>query len=146
MSEPIRTFESGATRDSEAGKFDYEGFLSPAVLKRFAAYMDQHRVQADGSLRASDNWQKGMGRDVYMKSGWRHFMDWWILHRGGTVCDLRDGHAVDAAEALCGLLFNVQGYLHTLLSEQSAPPAPVPYRWHTDAEADSPIEMIRRDQ
>ena len=104
----MREFTTGATRNNDEGKFDYEGFLSPAVIDRFAEYMHKHRVQADGKLRDSDNWQKGMPRDAYMKSGYRHFMDWWKEHRG---IESREG----LEEALCALLFNVQGYLHEVL-------------------------------
>jgi hypothetical protein len=105
----MRQFDTGATRDTDEGKYDYEGFLSPLVLKRFAEYMHKNRVQADGNLRASDNWQKGMPQDAYMKSGFRHFMDWWMGHRGYS--------AEDTQEALCALLFNVQGYLHEELKK-----------------------------
>ena len=114
----IRQFESGATRDAEDGKLDYEGFLSPHTLERYAAYMNHHRAQPNGALRASDNWQKGLPKDTYMKSAWRHFVSWWKLHRGGSVTDERDGHAVDAEEAICGLLFNAFGYLHVLLTSK----------------------------
>jgi len=37
--EKVRTFDTGATRDTEDGKLDYEGFLSGRVLKRYAEYM-----------------------------------------------------------------------------------------------------------
>ena len=108
----MREFETGATRDNDDGKFDYEGFLSPIVLKRFAQYMHKHRLQADGQLRASDNWKRGIPFSAYMKSLFRHFMDVWAYHAQGahSVEDL------DALEnALCATLFNVQGYLHELL-------------------------------
>ncbi len=112
----MRAFETGATRDTEEGKYDYEGFLSPQVLERYAAYMHKHRVQADGSLRDSDNWQKGMPFPAYMKSAWRHFMEWWKLHRQ----PIRSRRAHDELEeALCAMLFNVQGYLHELLKARS---------------------------
>src|SRR5258708_6429337 len=101
----MREFDSGATRDKEEGKFDYEGFLSPLVLERFGEYMDKHRTQADGTQRASDNWQKGIPLDAYMKSGFRHFMDWWKEHDG---YESRDG----IEEALCATMFNAMGYLH----------------------------------
>jgi signal transduction histidine kinase len=107
----IRKFDTGATRDTEKGKFDYEGFLSPLVLYRYAEYMHAHQQQTDGSLRTSDNWQKGIPLDVYMKSGWRHFFDWWLEHR---KFGSRDGLEV----ALCGLLFNVMGYLHETLKKR----------------------------
>ncbi len=112
----LRQFETGATRDSDEGKYDYEGFLSPLVLERFAQYMHKHRVQADGSLRDSDNWQKGMPFHVYMKSAWRHFMDWWKLHR--RTDRTRSEHD-ELEEALCAMIFNCQGYLHELLKARS---------------------------
>jgi len=104
----IRTFTSGATRDTDADKPDYEGFLSSIVLQRFGEYMNKHREQSDGQLRDSDNWQKGLPLDTYIKSGWRHFMDWWLEHRGNKS---REG----LEDALCALLFNVSGYLHETL-------------------------------
>lgn len=103
-----RTFATGATRDTDAGKLDYEGFLSPLVLKRYAEYMHSHRKQSDGKLRDADNWQKGIPRSAYMQSGWRHFMDWWMEH---------DGYATEAGmeAALCAVIFNASGYLHEVL-------------------------------
>jgi hypothetical protein len=111
----VREFETGATRDNEDGKPDYEGFLSPLVLARYAEYMHKNRVQADGSLRASDNWQKGIPFTAYMKSGWRHFMEWWRLHRLGTTLGGGETWREDLEEAICGVLFNAMGYLHELL-------------------------------
>jgi len=113
MSTAMRSFETGATRNTDAGKLDYEGFLSPLVLKRYAEYMNKHRVQADGSLRDSDNWQKGIPRNVYMKSAWRHFFDWWSCHR-----NLGTGGQVELEESLCALVFNAMGYLHELQSQK----------------------------
>lgn len=110
----LTTFASGATRDTSVGKLDYEGFLSPLVVERFARYMDKHRTQSNGELRDADNWQGGFPRSSYMKSLWRHFMDLWLLHRGRPA---REG--VDLEEALCACLFNVQGYLHEVLIGRS---------------------------
>lgn len=112
----MRQFDTGATRDSEEGKFDYEGFLSPLVLKRYAEYLNKHRVQADGNLRDSDNWQQGIPQEVYMKSAWRHFMDWWTIHR----CYAQTSYSLE--EAICALLFNAMGYLHEHLKKQIASP------------------------
>ena len=113
-SKQIRTFESGATRDLDDKKFDYEGFLSPLVLRRYGEYMHKHRLQKDGSMRDSDNWQNGFGFPVFMKSMWRHFMDIWAIHRGYKSLDF-DGNNVDLEEALCALIFNAMGYLHEKL-------------------------------
>lgn len=109
----IREWESGGKRDTEEGKLDFEGFLSPLVIQRYAEYMNKHRTMADGSLRDSDNWQKGFGSltehfKVCMKSLFRHFMDMWSAHRG---YESREG----MEEAICGILFNVMAYLHRIL-------------------------------
>lgn len=105
----IRKFNTGATRDTATNKLDFEGFLSPLVLRRFAEYMHKNRLQTDGSLRDSDNWQKGIPKDAYMKSMWRHFFAVWEDYRG-----IGDNYEED----LCALLFNVQGLLHELLKEK----------------------------
>jgi len=109
----IRQFTTGATRDTDEGKLDFEGFYSPIVMERYAEYMNKHRVQSDGSLRDSDNWQKGIPKTAYMKSMFRHFFDVWKEHRGITT---KDG----MEEALCALLFNVQGYLLEYLKEKNS--------------------------
>jgi hypothetical protein len=100
----VREFATGATRDSDEGKPDYEGFLHPAFIEAFGAYMHKHRVQADGKLRASDNWQKGIPSSAYMKSLWRHFLEVWKLYRQG-------GTEEAYLEAICACVFNLQGLL-----------------------------------
>jgi hypothetical protein len=109
----MRRFDTGATRDTDEGKFDFEGFLSPAVIEAFARYMHSKRRMPDGGTRDSDNWQKGIPLDVYMKSTWRHFFDLWKAHRGLPAPPLE--------ETLCALLFNAQGYLHEHLKETARP-------------------------
>ena len=106
----IRVFETGATRDQDETKHDPEGFNSPLVELRFCEYMSRHRVQPDGATRASDNWMKGIPKDAYMKSIWRHVLDVWLHHRGF-------GHkATESLEdALCALRFNIDGYLFEIL-------------------------------
>ena len=102
----MRNFKTGATRDSDDNKIDYEGFLSPIVLKAYGEYMHKHRIQPDGKLRASDNWQKHFGDDHYsvcMKSLWRHFMDLWLEHRGFKS---REG----IEDAMMGIMFNIMAY------------------------------------
>lgn len=112
----IRLFDTGATRDSDDSKFDFEGYLSPLVLERFAEYMTKHRKQSDGSLRDSDNWQKGFGpnhKDVCIKSLWRHFMDLWKIHRG------REKLAEASLEdTLCAVMFNTMAYFHKVLEDK----------------------------
>jgi len=110
----IRSFKTGATRDSEEGKPDYEGYLSPLVIEAYGKYMTKHRKQSDGSLRDSDNWQKGFGENhfaVCMKSLWRHFMDLWMEHRG-----LKSREGLE--DALMGIMFNTMAYAHKYLKEK----------------------------
>ena len=105
-----RTFDSGATRDTDEGKLDYEGFLSPPVLEAYAEYMHKNRQMADGTLRDGDNWQKGIPKDAYMKSMYRHFFDVWKDHRGYPTKE-------DDITNLSALLFNVMGMLHEKLKD-----------------------------
>ena len=44
-----------------------------------------------------------------MQSAYRHFMDVWMCHRGWRT---------GMEEALCGVLFNMMGYLHVVLMEK----------------------------
>lgn len=113
----IRSFGTGATRSSAEGKPDYEGFLSPQVIVRFGEYMDKHRHQADGQVRDSDNWQKGIPRDQYMKSMFRHFVDLWAAHRNEKSPGFECNYA-ETEETLCALLFNVQGYLFEFMNDR----------------------------
>lgn len=113
---PVRAFDTGADRDTDEHKIDPEGALSPLVLDRFCQYMLKHSVRLDGSKRSSDNWQKGMPVTSYMKSGLRHMFHAWQIHRGWVAVEPSTGDIVEMEDALCGVLFNVQGALHVLLS------------------------------
>lgn len=134
----MRRFNSGATRDTEGEKYDYDGFLSPLVLHSYAKYLNKHRKQSDGNLRASDNWQQGIPLDTYMKSIWRHQMDVWAIHRGYLVYKERTENGeithilpnqsanknpcwvrVTLEDALGGLAFNTMGYWHELIKLQN---------------------------
>lgn len=109
----MREFLTGATRNDSEQKPDYEGYLSPLVTKRFGAYMTHHRMQVDGKLRASDNWQLGIPKDAYIKSLTRHAEDLKLHHRG-----FGDEATESLEESLCAILFNAQGYLFEVLREQ----------------------------
>jgi hypothetical protein len=104
--EDIRTFKTGATRSPIGDKLQYEGYLNPLVLKRYAKYMKKHQTQSDGEQRASDNWQKSIPKESLMDSAYRHFEDWHLHHRGYKA------EAVEPLEeALCALIFNAMAYL-----------------------------------
>lgn len=123
MSGDVRKFDTGATRSADTGRYDPEGFMSPIVIERFSEYMNKHRKQPDGSIRASDNWQKGIPRETYVKGMWRHFLHLWTRHRGFQVQDPMA--AADIEEDLCALLFNVQGMLFEVLKDKRRPEAVV---------------------
>jgi hypothetical protein len=107
----IRVFDTGATRDGDANKIDYEGHLSPLVLQRFGQYMHEKRVMADGSRRDSDNWQKGIPKEQYVKSLIRHTMDVWMNNRNYKADE-------DMETALCAIIFNAMGLLHEIEKEK----------------------------
>ena len=111
-----RTFGEGSgNRNSDLNKIDPEGYISPLVIKAFSEYMLKHQFLADGTKRESDNWQKLFGDDhlkVCMKSATRHFLDWWLAHRGE---DSREG----IEDALGGIIFNAMGYWHKLLKDKT---------------------------
>lgn len=104
----IRQYKSGATRDTAQGKPAYSGFLSHEVIRRFGEYMLKHQVQSDGNLRPPNNWKKGIPKDDYIDSMFRHFMAVWEKHEAGF----------DNEEDLCALMFNVQGYLYETLKQK----------------------------
>ena len=110
----MRKFDTGATRDNDNEKIDYEGFLSPIVEKRYAQYMHKHRKQKDGTMRNSDNWTLGIPRDAYMKSLSRHFMDARLIHRGYS----KEANDPDLQEVLCAVIFNAKGLLYEVLLDR----------------------------
>ncbi len=120
----VRKFETGATRDTNNGKPDYEGFISPLVVERYGEYMHKHRIQSDGTLRDSDNWQKGIPKNEYVKSLWRHHQDHWMLHRGfipGSYRkDIESGVSSSSIQEglLCAIIFNTSGLLHELIKKR----------------------------
>lgn len=106
MTKEKRVFESGAMRDTDQDKLDYEAFLCPLVTQRYAQFMHKHRKMPDGTYRDGDNWQKGIPLDQLIKSATRHMEDVKLHHRGyshKTVEDLQ--------ESICGVVFNMFGYL-----------------------------------
>jgi hypothetical protein len=108
---PIRTFATGATRDTDTNKLDFDGFLCPLVIERYAEYMNANRKMADGSIRGSDNWKAGIPQEVYRKSTWRHFFAFWKHCLSGNK-------ALAIVDA-CGILFNVMGWMHEELKHDN---------------------------
>ena len=113
MEEEIRTFDTGATRDTDVSKPNYIKALCPLVLRRYVTYLDKHRLQPDGSVRDFDNWKQGIPKQVYMEGLGRHEMAAWLIHAGFTAYD--NHGPVEIEDALCGVVFNAMGYLHEIL-------------------------------
>jgi len=107
---PYRQFESGATRDLSHDKIDYYGFFSPLMIEAFGAYMHYNRFLADGSVRDSDNWKKGIPQVELGRSLWRHFYDVWRWLEGFPIKE-------NIVWAICGAIFNLQGLLHALIKD-----------------------------
>lgn len=117
----VREFASGATRETDDYKLDYEGFISPLVTLRYAQYMDRHRIQPDGKLRGSDDWQRGIPLESYAKSLVRHVETLKLHHRGYSEYTYEP-----LEDALCAIIFNASGYLlEVLLGQNSIPAASV---------------------
>lgn len=110
----LRTFPTGATRDTAEGKPEPWGFTSALVEQRFCEYMNRHRTQSDGNLRDSDNWKKGIGIDSYVHSLGRHLQDLRLILEGFSS-QARDRNL---EEVLCATLFNVQGLLHEVIKDR----------------------------
>ena len=86
----MRKFNKGATRDTEQGKYEYYGFTHPLLDYCFARYMHKNRTMGDGSLRDSNNWWGGFGKDVVIQSMTRHVEDLKLLHTGYKVYEVRE--------------------------------------------------------
>ena len=104
-------FTTGATRSAAANKIDYEGHISPRVQAIFGEYMNQHRIQRDGQLRSSDNWQLGIPIPNYVKSFIRHSTEFWQMWRGYSVVNQDSGNAFTFMDVLCALRFNIDGMI-----------------------------------
>lgn len=112
----VRTFGSGATRDTDKDKLNYIKALDPLVLQTYVEYLGKHRVQSDGNLRDWDNWKKGIDKQTYLESEDRHHRAIWLLSQG---YDVYDNHGpVTEKDALCGVIFNAMGRLYELLKAE----------------------------
>ena len=115
----IREFGTGATRDTAAGKFGIEGYLSPEVLDRYYRYMEKNQHLGDGTVRGSDNWQSMFGPtpeahcQVCLESLLRHVHDLWLFHRGAKGRDTIE-------DALAGILFNAHAYWFGIIKKEKS--------------------------
>lgn len=110
----MRTFETGATRDSDDSKLEHWGFSSALVEKRYSEYMQTHQTQADGEKRASNNWMKGIPGDVYKHSMSRHVNDLRLILEGHP----EQAEESDLETVLCAIKFNVDGMLYGVIKNR----------------------------
>lgn len=123
----VQHFGSGATRSADAGKIDYEGFLSLPALEAYGQYMLKHQVQADGTVRSSSNWKLGIpltGDGSYTKALFRHVFELTGLTVGHVSARLRREMPNATMRTMmqdtaCAVLFNIQGFLHEFLKQQA---------------------------
>lgn len=110
-----QSFGTGATRSTSEGKVDYEGHIDPDVLAVYGDYMNRHRMQRNGQLRGSDNWQSGIPIPAYMKSLVRHLFEMWRMYRGYPVPNQdADGRLFTFDEVACAILFNAMGLIREM--------------------------------
>ena|SRR5450631_3414633 len=108
----IRTFATGATRSPLADKLEYDGYLNPLVLKRFAEYMRKHQTQSNGERRASDNWQLNIPMASLHDSKKRHDHDVW-LHIKGYPEEATES----MEESLCAAIFGNMAMLKQVMEQ-----------------------------
>jgi len=111
---PQAGFATGATRSTDVDKVDIEGHIHPEVLAIFGEYMHRHRIQRDGKVRTSDNWQEGIPVYRYVKSLVRHGLEFWRMWRGSPVVNPDSGAFFTIGDVLCAILFNTMGILYEL--------------------------------
>lgn len=118
----MRTFETGANRDTNTNKVDYMGHISPLVTHRYGQYMNECRNLPDGTRRAADNWKAGMPVPVWLESLVRHMEDVKLIADGYSDV----ATTPDMEKALCAVLFNAQGLLYQILVEKRKPKILIP--------------------
>lgn len=97
-----REFSTGATRDTAIGKMDPARYEDPAVHDAYYRYMHEKQEMPDGTIRAGDNWQKGIPPEELMSSLARHYHDIYLHLKGEGAL------ATEPLDrALCGARFNV---------------------------------------
>ena len=96
----IRTFKSGAIRDSQEGKESYGETISWTAFKRYAQYMTGKKEKY-----GSGNFKKGIDIDSYEESLIRHYQKYMEnKYEGGNV-EVNEDH-------MSAIVFNAMGIMH----------------------------------
>jgi hypothetical protein len=104
----MRTFETGAVRDSETGKADYVETISWTAFGRYADYMTGKKTKY-----GEGNFKKGIPIDVYETSMVRHIQKYLANKYEGAQLEPAEDH-------LSAILFNVFGIMHEEARAHSA--------------------------
>ena len=109
----IRTFDTGATRDTDEGKPRYHAYTCSLVEQKRGEYMLKHQKQGD-TIRPADNWKKRMPLEEILESLIRHVKDL-ELHHDGYVDQCRES---DVHEILGGIWANATFYHHGICQDE----------------------------
>lgn len=96
----MRTFKSGAIRDSEEEKEDYTETISWTAFKRYAKYMTACKKKY-----GAGNFKKGMPIDAYERSLLRHVQKY-------MENKYEQGNVEVESDHLSAIVFNVFGIMH----------------------------------
>lgn len=96
----IRTFKSGAIRDSEESKEDYVETISWTAFRRYAQYMTGKK-----SKYGSGNFKKGIDIESYERSLTRHLQKYLVNKYEGGDIEKDEDH-------LSAMVFNLFGIMH----------------------------------
>lgn len=96
----VRTFVTGAIRDSEENKEDYTETISWTAFKRYSEYMTSKK-----KVYGSGNFKKGIDISSYERSLLRHISKYMINKYEGGNLEKDQDH-------LSACVFNIFGIMH----------------------------------
>ncbi len=97
----VRTFSTGAIRDSENGKEDMVETISWLAMREYARYMTEKKKQY-----GEGNWSLGIEPKAYLRSAMRHMRKF--------LCEWEYGICEEKTNHLCAALFNILGLIHEM--------------------------------
>ena len=84
-----RTFDTGATRDSDQWKLEYSRYIHPLADYSFARYMQSKQI-IWGEYRRGDNWQKKIPEESLFDSLVRHIEILKLLKKWHRVDEIKN--------------------------------------------------------
>ena len=89
-----RTFETGATRNGNKGKYEFDKYVNPINELSYAQYMKSHQV-INWEYRPWDNRQKGIPFDSLFESAYRHMQTLCLLYQWYDVYEIEENGEFD---------------------------------------------------